>query len=243
VALAIIGSVFVLIPPIPQDPGYHLFADRRTFFGVPNTWNVLSNLPFLLVGLWGLRLIWQHRVCTPELVPAHVVFFVGILLTAFGSGFYHLEPGNESLLPDRLPMTIGFAGLFSIVIGEFVSVNTGRRLVLPMLVAGVGSVVYWGITEANGAGDLRPYALVQFLPMLLIIIILASRRKASSLLPYFWLMMLCYVLAKIAEQFDSSIFAAGELVSGHTLKHLFAAATPAVLIYALAKRSGVTAGE
>ena len=238
-ALVAIGGAFVLIPPIPQDPAYHLFADSRALFGIPNAWDVLSNLPFLIVGLWGLSLIRRHRICAPELVPAYVVFFFGILLTAFGSGYYHLDPDNESLLPDRLPMTIGFAGLFSIVIGEFISVNTGRRLVLPMLVAGVASVIYWGVTEANGVGDLRPYALVQFLPMLLIVIILAVYRRASPLLPYFWLMMLCYVLAKIAEHFDTAIFAAGEIVSGHTLKHLFASATPAVLLYALARRGKI----
>jgi hypothetical protein len=242
VTLVAIGSAFILIPPIPQDPGYHLFADTRTLFGIPNAWNVLSNLPFLIVGLWGLDLTRRHRICAPALAPAYVVFFFGILLTAFGSGYYHLDPNNESLLPDRLPMTIGFAGLFSIVIGEFISVNTGRRLVLPMLVAGMASVIYWGITEANGAGDLRPYALVQFLPMLLIIIVLVAYRRASALTPYFWLMMLCYVLAKIAEQFDTAIFAAGEFVSGHTLKHLFASATPAVLLYALGKRSEVETG-
>ena len=242
VALVAIGGAFALIPPIPQDPGYHLFADGRTLLGIPNTWNVLSNLPFLIVGLLGLNLARRHRICTPELRPAYVVFFFGILLTAFGSGYYHLDPNNESLLPDRLPMTIGFAGLFSIVIGEFISANTGRRLVLPMLVAGIASVVYWGVTEANGVGDLRPYALVQFLPMLLIVIILTVYRRASALLPYFWLMMLCYVLAKIAEHFDTAIFSAGEFVSGHTLKHLFASATPAVLLYALAKRTEVEPG-
>jgi hypothetical protein len=242
VALAIIGGVFLLVPPIPQDPAYHLFADDRALFGIPNTWNVLSNLPFLIVGLWGLGMTRRHRVCAPELLPAYVVFFFGILLTAFGSGYYHLDPDNDSLLPDRLPMTIGFAGLFAMVVGEFVSVNTGRRLVLPMLVAGIASVVYWGITEASGMGDLRPYALVQFLPMLLIVIILAVYRRASTLLRYFWLMMLCYVLAKIAEHFDTAIFAAGEFVSGHTLKHLFASATPAVLLYALTRRSKVESG-
>jgi hypothetical protein len=210
VALAIIGGVFLFVPPIPQDPAYHLFADDRALFGIPNTWNVLSNLPFLIVGLWGLGMTRRHRVCAPELLPAYVVFF--------------------------------FGGLFAMVVGEFVSVNTGRRLVLPMLVAGIASVVYWGITEASGMGDLRPYALVQFLPMLLIVIILAVYRRASTLLRYFWLMMLCYVLAKIAEHFDTAIFAAGEFVSGHTLKHLFASATPAVLLYALTRRSKVESG-
>ena len=33
---------------------------------------------------------------------AEAVFFAGILLTAFGSSFYHLAPDNERLFWDRL---------------------------------------------------------------------------------------------------------------------------------------------
>ncbi len=149
---------------------------------------------------------------------------------------YHLAPSNESLLFDRLPMTIGFAGLFSIVMGEFVSMRIGRRLLPPLLVVGVASVAYWAVTESYGVGDLRPYALVQFLPMLLIPIILSVYRSASDATRYFWMVIVFYVLVKICEQFDAEIFALGEVVSGHTLKHLFASLTPATLLYALTRR-------
>ena len=44
-----------LLPPIAQDPTYHQFADQRTLLGIPNFWNVVSNLPFVLVGAMGLR--------------------------------------------------------------------------------------------------------------------------------------------------------------------------------------------
>jgi len=238
VALAIIGLVFTLTPPIPQDPEYHLFADSRQLFAVLNFWNVLSNLPFLIVGLWGLSYVNRYGggVCTPELVPACRVFFVGILLTAFGSGYYHLAPSNLSLVFDRLPMTIGFAGLFSIVTGEFVSVRIGRRLLAPLLVIGIASVAYWAITESYGVGDLRPYALVQFLPMLLIPIMLSMYRSASDSTRYFWMMIAFYVIAKICEHFDAEIYSAGEIMSGHALKHLFASLTPATLLYALTRR-------
>jgi len=238
VALAVVGLVFGLTSPIPQDPGYHLFADGRQLFTVPNCWDVLSNLPFLITGLLGLSYVnkYGHDVCAPDLVPAYRVFFAGILLTAFGSGYYHLAPSNESLIFDRLPMTIGFAGLFSIITGEFVSVRIGRRLLTPLLVIGVASVAYWAITESYGIGDLRPYALVQFLPMLLIPIILSVYRSASESTRYFWMMIAFYVLAKICEFFDAEIYSLGEVVSGHTLKHLFASLTPATLLYALAQR-------
>jgi len=111
---------------------------------VNNFWNVASNLPFLVVGLWGLYYVHRYgeSTCLPGLQPAYGVFFTGICLTAFGSGYYHLIPANDSLVWDRLPMTIGFAGLFSIIIGEFVSVRGGRRLLAPLLVIGIASVVY-----------------------------------------------------------------------------------------------------
>ena len=229
---------FLLSAPIPQDPAYHRFADGRTLFGISNFWNVVSNLPFLIVGLWGLAYLSAHGRDNDlqGLYAAYAVFFTGVLLTAFGSGYYHLDPANGPLAWDRLPMTIGFAGLFSIVVGDFVSARAGRRMLLPLLLLGIGSVAYWSFTESRGVGDLRPYAAVQFLPMLLVLVLLLLYRPRIIAKPYYWLMLLFYVIAKIAEYFDATIFATGNLISGHTLKHLFAALTPATMVFALTAR-------
>jgi hypothetical protein len=43
------------LPPLLQDQAYHQFADRRELFGIPNFWNVVSNLPFVILGAVGLR--------------------------------------------------------------------------------------------------------------------------------------------------------------------------------------------
>ena len=197
-----------------------------------NFWNVASNLPFLIIGLWGLWFVHKYGevTCLPGLRPAYGVFFAGIFLTAFGSGYYHLIPENGPLVWDRLPMTIGFAGLFSIIIGEFVSVRGGRRLLIPLLVIGVASVVYWAVTETRGAGDLRPYVVVQFLPMMLIPVVLLTCKPSIGHARYYWLMMLFYVLAKLFEFFDAAVYDAGLLISGHTLKHLFASMTSATML-------------
>ncbi len=239
--MALVAS-FLLTPPIPQDPAYHGFADGRTLLAVGNFWNVASNLPFLVVGLWGLFYVRRHseRVCLPGLQSAYVVFFAGVMLTAFGSGYYHLNPGNGPLVWDRLPMTVSFAGLFSIVIGEFVSARAGRRVLAPLLIIGLASVAYWASSESYGFGDLRPYAVVQFLPMLLIPFVLLTYSPTIGSKKYYWLMLLFYVLAKVFEYFDADILAIGELLSGHTLKHLFAAMAPATILYALhaRRRSG-----
>lgn len=237
-SVAAIIAVFLFVAPIPQDPAYHNFSDTRMLFGIDNFWNVASNLPFLLVGAAGLFYVHRHSdaVCVSGLEPAYRVFFIGIFLTAFGSGYYHLAPGNNALVWDRLPMTIGFAGLFSIIVGEFVSVRAAKRLLLPLLVVGIASVEYWAWTEARGAGDLRPYAIVQFLPMLLIPVILLSYRPVTGTARYFWWMFAFYFAAKLLEQFDAAIFTVGHLISGHSLKHIAAALTPAAFLYALTLR-------
>ncbi|HEU4780650.1 MAG TPA: hypothetical protein VFS58_12280, partial [Steroidobacteraceae bacterium] len=61
-----ISAVFLvaalLVPAMPQPLTYHAFADCRTLFGVANFFNVVSNIPFLIGGVLGLRLIWTSRV-------------------------------------------------------------------------------------------------------------------------------------------------------------------------------------
>jgi hypothetical protein len=237
-SLAVVVAGFLLTAPFPQDPAYHQFADARTLLAIDNFWNVASNLPFLFVGLWGLVYVLRHggSICLPGLESAYIVFFTGVFLTAFGSGYYHLRPENDSLVWDRLPMTIGFAGLFSIIVGEFVSVRIGRRMVIPLLLIGAASVEYWAFTETHGVGDLRPYAVVQFLPMLLIPAILLIYKPTIGAAKYYWLVISFYVLAKLFEHFDAAIYAAGMPVSGHTLKHFLAAMAPATVLYALAAR-------
>jgi len=236
-ALAI-ALFFTLIDPVPQDPAYHAFADTRLILGVANFWNVMTNLPFLLVGVYGLFLVTNNSgaVGDPDLRWPWIVFFAGVTLTAFGSGWFHLAPSNGSLVWDRLPMTLGFAGLFAIVIGEYLSPRVARKLLIPFLVAGAASVYYWHVTESAGNGDLRPYAVVQFLPVLLIPAMLILRRDASDLTGAFWLLTLFYVAAKLLEHFDDGVYDALQEMSGHALKHVVAAVSPAILIHALHRR-------
>ena len=98
--------VDLIISPIAQDQAYHLFADQRSVLGIPNFWNVMSNLPFLLVGVAGISFV--HRNVRDPLRNLWLVFFAGIFVTAFGSGYFHLAPNNGTLAWDRLTMTIGF---------------------------------------------------------------------------------------------------------------------------------------
>lgn len=230
-----LGGV-ALLEPIPQDPAYHRFADQRTLLGIPNALDVLSNLPFLLVGVCGLRqLLTGPPGIDTELRPCGLIFFVGVGLTAFGSGYYHFVPDNASLVWDRLPMTLAFMSLVSLVVGEHVSLRLGRSLLWPLLATGVASVIWWASTESAGAGDLRPYALVQFLPLLLLPLIMLLYRPRWTKSGFLWLVGGCYLLAKLLEFMDGPVFALVGL-SGHTLKHLAAAVGAWCLLHMLRVR-------
>lgn len=218
-----------LLPRIPQNPAYHNFADQRTLLGIPNCLNVISNAPFLIVGVWGISVVNAGaatsgaRFIDPRERWPYLIFFVGVALTAFGSSYYHLQPTNNSLVWDRLPMTIGFMALVAAVISERLSVKAGVLLLAPLLTLGIGSVVYWNMTETAGRGDLRPYGLVQFgsfLALLLLIGLYAPRYSRGS---DFVISLAIYGLAKVFEVTDRQILALGGIVSGHTLKHLAAA--------------------
>ena len=238
VSLGVIIAV-AMADPVPQDLLYHVFADQRPMAGVPNFLNVMSNLPFLLFGIMGWWIIaTNEETVTATTKLAWIVFFFGVSLTAFGSGYFHLQPNNDTLVWDRLPMTIAFMSLVSIIVSEYFSPQIGRRMLIPLLLLGAASVAYWAYTESLGRGDLRPYAIVQFLPMLLIPLVIVLYRERSDLGRYIWWMIGFYVAAKLAEQLDDNLFDLGKTLSGHSLKHLLASLAPASLLYGLMQRRG-----
>lgn len=233
--LLLIAASFALTNAVPQDPAYHLFADTRTLLGIANFWNVASNVSFLVVGLWGLMVArrLQHEG-TGRL--AYLVFFAGLVLTAVGSSWYHLSPDNASLGWDRLTMTIAFAGLFPAVLAEYVSDRVARTMLSLMLIAGPASVGYWQWTEAAGAGDLRPYAVIQFAPMLTILGILVLTKNRNDVSNAFYWLLSVYFAAKIFEIRDAATLDAVG-VSGHSIKHLLAGIAAVPLIIALRRRT------
>lgn len=219
--LALAICAMLLVPPLPQSPAYHLFRDVRTCLGVPNGYNVLSNAPFTIIGALGLLWLARHGRdrLAPALLPGYAIAFTGIFLTGFGSAWYHLAPDNATLFWDRLPMAFAFMGLYAAVIGERVSLPAAAVLALPLAMIGTASVVYW-----RGTDDLRFYALVQFFPVATIPLLLWLFPAMYTRGRDFLIAIGLYIVAMVLEKVDGQIFAAGEIVSGHTLKHLLAAA-------------------
>ena len=231
--------ILILKGPIPQDVNYHTFTDDRNLLSVLNFWNVVSNVPFFLVGTIGLykTIMADRLIIQREIKTSYALLFFGVTLVAFGSGYYHLWPDNQTLVWDRLPMTIAFMALFSIIISEFISISFGRALLLPLIIAGVASVLYWHFGEMRGEGDLRVYAFVQFFPLLVIPIILVCFRSRCTGVNAYWWLLVAYIVAKIFEHFDTAVYSVLGLISGHSIKHMIAALGLYVLLASYEKRS------
>ncbi|MGZ4953663.1 MAG: ceramidase domain-containing protein [Methylobacter sp.] len=241
IMLAIIVVAIIVIfslDPIAQDPAYHNFADQRRIFSIANFFNVLSNLPFVIIGIMGIRLVALRQASggLAELQAMYLTFFVGVFLTGFGSAYYHYQPDNQTLLWDRLPITIAFMALFSAIVGEYISIQLAWKLFVPLLILGITSVIYWYVTELNGHGDLRAYVLVQFLPILLIPLILWLFDSKLNNSKYLWGVIGVYAASKLMELFDTRLYSIVGLLSGHSLKHLTAAFGALIFYWALQKR-------
>ena len=235
------------VDPVAQPASYHEFAATGPVGGIAHFGNVVSNIGFLVFGALGLWFVsgarGRARFGASREGWAYAVFFAGAALTAVGSGYYHFAPDNWGLLWDRLPMTVAFMALFAAFIADRIDGPVGIGVMLPLLVAvGVGSAVYWYVSETLGHGDLRIYGLVQFYPALaipLICVFFAGRRTDGKSVAWliFW-----YALAKLCEYFDVAIHVLSDgALSGHTIKHLVAAMAVLVVIQMLrntAKRAG-----
>src|SRR5262249_18694304 len=210
--------ILLCLPPTHQDPRYHEFAYTLRFLGVPQFADVISNAAFLIVGLAGIVLgacgrLTGYSICW-------FTFFLGVSIVSVGSGYYHWHPNNDSLVWDRLPMTVGFIGLFMAILSESVQPKLGNILLLPGLILGAGSVIY-----LHWYDDLRLYALVQYVALLMLPSTLALFPSRYSHRYMLLIALACYLLAKLFEVSDRQVFAIlrGN-VSGHTIKHLWAAA-------------------
>ena len=240
-SLMVVGIVSY-IPPIPQDLAYHAFIDNRALWGIPNFGDVVGNLPFILFGVMGYGFVYKNQknhqcFILPKEPLLWKIFFFGTALVGFGSGYYHLNPNNETLVWDRLPMTIAFMSFFSLVIMERISVKKGLMLFPVLLGIGIASVWYWDYTESLGQGDLRLYVLVQFLPLLLMPLMFWLFPAQYSGLKYLGFVLGWYILAKLLEHFDGAVFALSQqTVSGHTLKHLAASVSVYTMLLYLKKR-------
>lgn len=236
----VVGAImWVVLGPTPQPLSYHDFADTRVWLGIPNVGDVLTNLAFIIVGAWGLRFLGQPERSSRCFIDERERqlfqwLFLGVFLTGFGSGWYHLNPHNDSLVWDRIPMAIGFMSIVAIMLAERVNLRLGLALLLPLIAIGVGTVFWWIWTEHAGHGDLRAYVFVQFYPMITIALMLLLLPTPYTRGNFYWGLFVFYGAAKAAEILDHQIFGwTQDAISGHSVKHLCAAAGAAWILLML----------
>ncbi|MFO7542741.1 MAG: alkaline phytoceramidase [Thiobacillus sp.] len=245
--VAMLAGVAMSLTPIPQPLSYHDLADQRLWLGLPNGLDTLSNALFVIAGTAGLCLLGCTRKREVFLDRREAwlygLFFIGVVLIGFGSGYYHLAPDNDRLLWDRLPMMLAFMALLAAMIAERVGPGVGLRLLPLLLLVGIGSALYWGWSEAQGMGDLRPYLLMQAYPMLLMPLLLwlypPRYSRGGILLAAIGL----YPLALLLDFSDRAVFGyTSGFVSGHTLKHVVAALTVLGVVLYLHRRGRLNSG-
>lgn len=239
IGVLLIFLVGLFMEPIPQHSAYHHFADQRPWLGVPNAWNVLSNLVFFLVGAWGLFLL-----LTPDKVRfidnrerwPWVGVALGLILTSLGSAYYHLDPNNASLVWDRLFLTIVFVSYAMALISERVNVAFGLWLWPLMLIFGFYTVWFWNWSELHGHEDLRPYFGIQAF-VILTTFVMAISPSPYNRNGYLSGIIILFFLARLAELYDHQVYEASHwIISGHTLKHFLAALTAFLMFWMLRKR-------
>ena len=146
----------IFLPPTVEN------RSRRGFI-IPNFGDVVSNIVILAGGLFGVILLhicnnteeevedtnrsWQLNTCLP-------IMFYSTIAISIGSTYYHCNPHDASLVWDRLPMTLAFVSIFCYMLSEYLPNHEGmgETLLLPLLILGPASVVYWRWTD-----DLRLY--------------------------------------------------------------------------------------
>jgi hypothetical protein len=230
----------LLLPAIPQPQWYHAFADAREFLGIANFWNVASNAPIGVAGAIGLNDVLTRRGLFLERAEAsgYACFFAAMIGVTLGSAYYHLAPDDARLLWDRLPIGMATAVLPIAVLSDHLGARVARPLLIPALVAGAASAIYWALSEQAGHGNLVPYLSLQLLSIGAVAL-LARRPGRYTRARDLWVVIGFYALARVAEVFDSAIYRAGEFLSGHSVKHLLAALAAAWVLRMIRLRTPV----
>jgi hypothetical protein len=220
--IALFLIMLIFCNTIPQRKAYHNFVDKRALCGICNFCDVISNVPFLIVGAYGIWAIGQlsesNFLSSGERF-AWCLFFLGTFFVGFGSGYYHLCPNNDRLFWDRMPMCISFAG-FNLALVEVLGIYEPSPFwQLTALFSCLLSCYYWRLYD-----DLRFYLIIQFYPMAVAIPVFLAVEPRCTHMKYIYFTYSAYLFAKLTEFYDRGVFRLTmEIISGHSVKHLAAA--------------------
>jgi hypothetical protein len=215
--------VVALTCEIVRGPEFHRYADTRTWLGIPNAGDVLSNLAFLIVAARGLR----HTYA-----PMGRLVGAGIAAIGLGSAAYHLAPSDLTLAFDWAPIALTLAVLSAAVLDDRGGPGPLALALAPLFA--FGSVVWWLATGGTHGGNMAPYVAVQVtciaLPPLVAVLAPGTIRTG-------WLFagLASFVVARVLGAYDRALLEAIG-ISGHSLKHIAAAQAAACGLRALMRR-------
>jgi hypothetical protein len=226
-----ISVLFILaLAPITQSQEYHQFAEQRLIGYIPHFGDVLSNLSFIVIGT--LLLVESRHWNAVEIYKGQKTLFTALAYSSIalglGSGYYHWAPVDYTLAWDRATMVLGFAIIFydSCIRYDIFSKKGICKGTAITTIVFLGTVVFWMLF-----GRLEPYVFVQFFTMF-VLVVLAIKNYKEVPSRHLFNMFIWYLIAKVFETFDKEIFMmTGELMSGHTLKHI----AYAMALYAFGK--------
>lgn len=210
----------ILWPKLPtqDNSSYFNFAGERSH-------NVFSNFPFLIIGILGIYTFGKKNFKNNFRVSGYI-FSIGVVVTAFGSGYFHYNPDPATLFWDRLAMAISFSGMLGMITTDRIIPQLKTGFVYMILFLSVLSVINWSF----GNHDLRPYLILQFVGGFYVL--LAAVCTPSNILQNkkIYLSLFFYVLAKFFELYDQQILDLVNVTNGHSLKHLSAAVSAFLLL-------------
>jgi len=235
------AALAFLVPPIAQPLSYHDFADQRGCLGLPNCLDTASNALFVLAGAWGLHVLFGAKsrpvFIDPRERRPYALFFFAVVLIGLASAYYHLAPDNAGLAWDRAAMALAFMAWLSAVIAERVGARVGLALLIPLCAIGQAAVIYWTWSETQGAGDLRPWLLVQLMPILLVPLLLWRYPPRYSHGRITLVVVGLYLVALLFDLGDRAVFAFTDgIIGGHALKHAVAALAAWLVAHHLHRR-------
>ncbi|CAL9206089.1 unnamed protein product [Musa hybrid cultivar] len=223
-------------PRISHSHAFHLFADMRNFLGVPNTLNVLTTFPFLLVGVPGLVLCLSGCCFGISLrgeMWGWAFFYAATATAAFGSAYYHLRPDDDRVVWDKLPTMTSASSLLSILVIERIDERMGISCLSSLI-----TLVLVSIACERTFDDLRLCMMFHIVPCIAIpaLLFLFPPKYTHS---RFWFCATgFYLLARFEAIADKKIYSASRyIISGHSLEHLCLAMVPIILTVMLWFRS------
>jgi len=227
VVAAVIGAAVAVIAlgPITRGPEFHRYADGRTWLGIPHAGDVLSNLAFLLVAAWAMP------AARARGVPGAVAACGGVAAIGLGSGIYHWAPSDPTLVLDWASIAVTLMLVVVAVGRDRIGPRAGHALLAFAPLGAALAVGWWVWTGGTSGGDLAPYVAIQALGVGLppLIALAAPGRIGAG-----WLVAAVggFALARVLARHDAALLDAIG-VSGHSLKHVAAAAAAGLALRGL----------